>query len=53
MIPFLAGIRWLLGKYVRPRIKERTWFLSQKSINDVHAAVIIILGIALAGFLVT
>lgn len=52
MLPFLAGLRWLLLRYVRPHLKERTWFITQKPVNDVHAAIAIVAGIVLAGLLI-
>ena len=52
MLPFLLALRWLLNRYLRPRLKTSTWGVTQKPINDVGAAVAILVGIVIAGLLV-
>jgi hypothetical protein len=53
MLPFLAGLRWVLNRYIRPRLSPGTWGASQKPVNDVWAAVLILCGIMAAGLLAT
>lgn len=53
MIPFLAGLRWALNRFVRPRLKSASWDYTQKPVGDVGAAVVILAGIVVAGLLVT
>lgn len=53
MLPFLALLRWLLNRYLRPRLKDRTWMQLQAPIGDVRAAVAILMAMVVGGFLVT
>ena len=52
MIPALAGLRWVLLRYLRPRLSSSAWGFTQKPVNDVVAAVAIIAGIVVAGLLI-
>jgi hypothetical protein len=53
MLPLLAGLRWVLLRYVKPRLPERAWSLSQTRVkisdNALVAVVVVLVGIALLG----
>jgi hypothetical protein len=53
VIPALAGLRWALNRYVRPRLKASTWDLTQAPVGDVGAALAILAAIIVGGLLVT
>jgi hypothetical protein len=55
MLPFLAGLRWVLNRYVRPRLPSRAWAISQKPVkisdNALVVVVLVLVGVVLLGTL--
>jgi hypothetical protein len=56
MLPALAGLRWVLIRYVKPRLPSTVWNATQRPVrisdNALVIAVLVLVGVALLGLFI-